>query len=1044
MKEQEPLKRIRVFNKEFVSKYLYIFIVGLILLLGVSYSITFFIQNTSIASGSFVTDSLSISLSNNSINATNLTVPTDDLEGIGEFLKTLEVTNNGTADGNINLTLSRTSGLSFADMRYALSINGVIQKIDDVPNDGTILSSSIFSGETLNIEIRLWPKSTYSGSATTFVGTIDDEISYLGTVASDHSSLNNSYVNFNCSGNTCEVWRIVKVEDDRLVLTREADLSGATSRTNSNRYNPSLTFNDNSMITSVSTDNKNVYLAKTVKINSGEGTQANPYTLINNDYNVEDEKVIAIITYHNDTDTLTQPIYYNKTNYISKEIDDYRFQGWATASGSTTVSYVLGDTITFTTDTDLYAVIKNYLSSKIYNLCNDSSVTYVEKYNTANGDPIDTPDGSGDKDVCFYTSDTSANLAGQNSNVIFGDYCWQIVRTTADGGVKLVYNGEKSLDNKCLTTRSAGTGVVGTTGTQKTTISGSKIYGTGFEIFDDDGTNKFRLLNTNTYSWSDSTYQNIIGKYVCGTSSSPTGDSNTCTVLYYVGHYQSNTEASTEKYTIGSTTYYSQIGTSSYNAYNDSPALVGYMYGDVYNYQNRTNLGAIKYLITSTNMSSTTTYYYGDTATWNPDTNMYDLTIGGATPTATAWSSIYSTAQGMYTCRNTTDTSCATVYYIEGADSNYMYNISLSNNENIDTKTVTWTVSTDFTKNGNDYVLTNPDTLTITLKDWYTNYSNSSYKNIYVCSDFTSSTCSEMYYIYSTGKDYVYFNRSVVSYIFGNNVTYINGEYIIDTNVDTTKYQQIWEWGKNYNTINNSHYTCFKSDTDNCGSSVYYVYRASASHIYYIELKNGKKVEDALKEMLNYKVNSNDIDTNINRHNSAIKGIIDNWYKQNIDDNNLTSYLDSNAVFCNDRSILNLNGWNPTGGDTMSDLQFRLYNAPTKVNASLSCTNIIDRFSKANTGIAELTYPVGLLTEPERAMMQSNYAKTGKEYWLESPGYFDNTSARGSYTSMVGSDIKNSLTLNVGVRPVIVLKPGIEITGGLGTYDAPYIVNTTN
>ena len=36
--------------------------------------------------------------------------------------------------------------------------------------------------------------------------------------------------------------------------------SGATSRTNSNRYNPGLTFNDNSMITSVSTDNKNVYL----------------------------------------------------------------------------------------------------------------------------------------------------------------------------------------------------------------------------------------------------------------------------------------------------------------------------------------------------------------------------------------------------------------------------------------------------------------------------------------------------------------------------------------------------------------------------------------------------------------------------------------------------------------------------------------------------------------------------------------------------------------------------------------------------------------
>ena len=38
-----------------------------------------------------------------------------------------------------------------------------------------------------------------------------------------------------------------------------------------------------------------------------------------------------------------------------------------------------------------------------------------------------------------------------NNNIIYGDYCWKIVRTTETGGVRLVYNG-KPVNNQCLTT----------------------------------------------------------------------------------------------------------------------------------------------------------------------------------------------------------------------------------------------------------------------------------------------------------------------------------------------------------------------------------------------------------------------------------------------------------------------------------------------------------------------------------------------------------------------------------------------------------------
>ena len=38
------------------------------------------------------------------------------------------------------------------------------------------------------------------------------------------------------------------------------------------------------------------------------------------------------------------------------------------------------------------------------------------------------------------------------NNVIFANHCWQMIRTTDTGGVKMIYNGE-AVDNQCLSTR---------------------------------------------------------------------------------------------------------------------------------------------------------------------------------------------------------------------------------------------------------------------------------------------------------------------------------------------------------------------------------------------------------------------------------------------------------------------------------------------------------------------------------------------------------------------------------------------------------------
>ena len=62
---------------------------------------------------------------------------------------------------------------------------------------------------------------------------------------------------------------------------------------------------------------------------------------------------------------------------------------------------------------------------------------YAKKYTGS------TETFNGNKDVYYYYGEAA------NNNVIFGDYCWKIVRTTDTGGVKLLYNGVPSSDGKC-------------------------------------------------------------------------------------------------------------------------------------------------------------------------------------------------------------------------------------------------------------------------------------------------------------------------------------------------------------------------------------------------------------------------------------------------------------------------------------------------------------------------------------------------------------------------------------------------------------------
>ncbi len=76
-----------------------------------------------IASGSITTANLTINFTDKSINASGLSVPANDQEGLSEFSKSLTITNETIIDGQVKLTLTRASGLALNDLRYIIEFN---------------------------------------------------------------------------------------------------------------------------------------------------------------------------------------------------------------------------------------------------------------------------------------------------------------------------------------------------------------------------------------------------------------------------------------------------------------------------------------------------------------------------------------------------------------------------------------------------------------------------------------------------------------------------------------------------------------------------------------------------------------------------------------------------------------------------------------------------------------------------------------------------------------------------------------------------------
>ena len=625
--------------------------------------------------------------------------------------------------------------------------------------------------------------------------------------------------------------------------------------------------------------------------------------------------------------------------------------------------------------------------------------TYARKYTGEHQDSMDK--SKSNKNIYYYHAynDDEANAILDKNNVIFAGQCWQMIRTTDTGGVKLLYNGEVE-DGKCLSTRGNHVGYVSGT---KQSMDTTYYYGTSYKY--DTTTKSFSLSGT------ISTGTIKTGQYTCKSTS----QAGTCTTLYYVDRLYSGTTYYI--LSLDSNSAYSQFGTLQFN-YNDySPASLGYMYNTSYN--SKTKLYKTDKVLDYKILDGVN-YWYADNVTYNSTNDTYSLN----NPYQVSSTTDYSKLVGKYTILNSNKTSIsANVFYIAGVKEKTIYYKKLTKGQT--TVTDTYTYGDSYIDNGDGtYTINNPTT--IEFKDYYKECVNMNEK--YICKNTKNNTCSDLWY---TVPYNFKFNSNYISikdnFVYGNSFTYKNGKYTLK---DTKKINDI-DLYKDNKLINNYHYTCWNT-TGECSTLSYiYNYYESYGQKYYIDLVNGNSIEDALTEMLS----ANDVNT----YNSVIKSGIDAWFEHNILE--YSNYLED-TVFCNNRSIYDKGGFNSDGGDIKSSLKFPGYYRMWYDN--FNCQNITDKFSTENEK-ARLKYKVGLLSMTEKyfsglvALLKSTNIQS---YWLITPSdFYTNNAIFPSGNFVYPYRDSQTISDKYGVRPAVSLLPGTEYISGEGSMQNPYIID---
>ena len=570
----------------------------------------------------------------------------------------------------------------------------------------------------------------------------------------------------------------------------------------------------------------------------------------------------------------------------------------------------------------LFEAISRKVSTANYIASYDDFIASNQSYSTYTTQ--DTVGVNNNKQTVYYYN---GNAANGKSNVLFAGYCWQIVRTTDNGGVRMIYNGVAEKDY-LLTTEA---------------INDTNITYT-------NDVNYPYTYDPNTRKWTSTNHAN----------------NSTGTFIFTVK------EAG--NYTIS---YIISSETNNHVRFYKNNSLIKYdieINDDVVELYSLTTEDEIKieYLKSTDNTNVT-----ADSVTFEIGkvTSMEESEIPLCKPNRTATKGINGRNDGTTYLTNKYGSIPATVF---GRSYDYDIETGMFTLEDTDGLPTSWN-SGDTNNNG----ITDYDDLI----------------GVYTCKS-SATTCSELYYIaqyYDSDRAYQ------VKYTIGDLTRYGTMGTSTFNVYDRQPAKVGYMFNKGYADVSN------KSDPDSVYDAIYQMTGNGS---------NETKARNA--------------DYQLNKKNSSIKGYLDNWYKKNL--TSYTNYLDVDAIYCNDRSMSSLGNWDPN--ETSGNPRFNQYNSTKDLN----CINETDRFAVTNYK-ARLTYPIGLLTEPERGLMGNAFARLIYDfYWTMSPFDFSSNNAGVIVVKGDGDYSYYIISNSTNVRGVVTLKPGTKLENGTGTYTDPYIV----
>lgn len=194
--------------------------------------------------------------------------------------------------------------------------------------------------------------------------------------------------------------------------------------------------------------------------------------------------------------------------------------------------------------------------------------------------------------------------------------------------------------------------------------------------------------------------------------------------------------------------------------------------------------------------------------------------------------------------------------------------------------------------------------------------------------------------------------------------------------------------------------------------------------------------------------------TRINSTDSSIKIAIDTWYENNLK-TDYGKYLSTTAIYCNDRTEKTAGTYNANGTNFDFAPRYRAYSSFTP---TYDCTEASDAFSVDNEK-AKLQYPIALMTSDEIIYAGGRVNSINKDAWyvlngknssITSEDWFLLSPANpGLVFTVTGQPMgklfsSNSLSISLGIRPVLSLKNCVKYSSGDGTANNPYTIEETS